>query len=176
MPVIIDANCLAHVFKRNSERHAEFKPVLEWILRGKGVMVFGGTKYRKELLKAKRYLPIINILKDYKKVVIGDPNMIDHLEEQIKAKIDDPDFDDPHLPAIVIATKCLVICSVDYRSIKHVQSRELYPKGFPIPKYYTGLRNSRLLCEKYIHNNFPKSGKLTQSELAKLDSILNPNK
>jgi len=152
MAIIIDTNCFANVFKRNSDKHEEFKPVLDWILTGKGLIVYGGTKYFEELKKASKYLKILRLFKEQNKVVVGDRNEIDKVEAKNKELINDEDFDDPHLPAIAIVTKCMLICSVDNRSIKHVKNPVLYPDGFSCPSYYTGKRNSGLLCDKYIHD------------------------
>lgn len=152
MAIIIDTNCFAHVFKRNSDNHEEFKPVLDWILSGKGLIAYGGTKYFEELKKANKYLKILRLFKEQNKVIVGDREEIDKLEERNKELIKDEDFDDPHLPAIAIVTKCMLICSVDNRSIKHVKNNVLYPDGFSCPAYYTGQRNSDLLCDKYVHS------------------------
>ena len=59
MAIIIDTNCIANVFSPKTANHSEFKPVLEWILLGKGLMIYGGSKYREELKKTAKYLPII---------------------------------------------------------------------------------------------------------------------
>ena len=57
MPIIVDTNCFANVFSRNATRHNEFEPVLNWILRGKGKLIYGGTKYKTELKKSYKISP-----------------------------------------------------------------------------------------------------------------------
>ncbi len=65
MCIIIDTNAFAPVFDRTSQNHAEFKPVLDWIVSGKGKIVYGGTKYKLELGKAYKYL---KLFAEFKKI------------------------------------------------------------------------------------------------------------
>ena len=61
MCVIVDTNCLASVFERKSEKHPQFAPVLEWIIFGKGKLIYGGSKYIGELMYENKKGSIINI-------------------------------------------------------------------------------------------------------------------
>lgn len=173
MAVIIDTNCLANVFSRNSEKHKEFKPILDWILNGKGIVIYGGTKYISELSKTPKYIPILRFLKELNKVHIGNKENIDRIQSEIEAINDDPDFDDPHLPAIVIDTKCKIICSEDKRSIPFVRDRKFYPNDFTPPLYYTKFGNRTLLCEENIDDRLKPICKLKKDQLLLLDKILN---
>ncbi|KAF5038650.1 hypothetical protein DSECCO2_552070 [anaerobic digester metagenome] len=172
MAIIIDTNCFSNVFNRKSANHKEYKPVLDWIVQGKGVIVYGGSKYKNELKKAHKYLHILQLLRDIKKVHIGNSENIDRLQEEIEANRIDDDFDDPHLPAIVIDTKCRLICSEDKRSIPFVRDRNLYPNGFQIPVYYTGLRNKNILCDKYIHNDLKPLCKLRKEQINLVNRLM----
>lgn len=150
MCIIIDTNCFANLFKTNSEKHSEFKPVLDWILKGNGKAVYGGSKYRDELSKAHSYLKIFGLLNRYNRTLKIDDVIVDKEQARIESLITDPDFDDPHLPAIVIASSCRLICSEDIRSIRFVRDTKLYSKPLRAPKYYTGKRNKGLLSDKNI--------------------------
>lgn len=172
MAIIIDTNCFANVFIRTSANHDQFKPVLDWIINGKGIVVYGGSKYLSELKKAPKYLPILRFLKEVNKVCQGNADNIDRIQSEIEAIITDPDFDDPHLPAIVIDTKCKLICSEDKRSITFVKDKALYPKGFSIPVFYTSFRNYDLLCDNYIHQDLKPLCKLKTEQLKSLNRIL----
>lgn len=171
MCVIVDANSLSSVFNPTDEYHEDFQPVYDWIIKGKGKLIMGGTHYNKEISKCRKYLKIINVLKKQSKVYTADSEKVDQLEADIRSKIPDPDFDDPHLPAIAIVGKCKVICSRDTRSIKFVTSPCLYPNKISIPKYYCSRRNISLLSDKYIHsfhkplNSFNKATILQVSQL-----------
>jgi len=150
MAIIVDTNCFARVFSRTNKEHPEFAPVLDWILYGKGFLVYGGSKYIQELNECKKYLRFIRLLKDAKKVYICDCDKVDDLQAKYERMIDNPDFDDPHLPAIVRVSKCRLICSMDFRSVPFVTSRELYPKRFHLPHYYSSSRDVWLLTDANI--------------------------
>lgn len=171
MCVIVDTNCFASVFDTKSAKHAEFSPVLDWILNGKGKLVYGGTKYIQELSKTK-YLKIFNILNSKaKKVIVVDSVKVDEEQKRIESLITDPDFDDPHLPAIVIVSKCEVICTEDTRSVRFVTDGSLYPKGTNIPKYYTSSRNKNLLCDKYINKVYKPLKKCAKKDIETIKPI-----
>ncbi len=173
MAIIIDTNCFGNVFNRKSLNHKEFSPILNWIIKGKGIIIYGGTKYIEELKKAPKYLPIMRLLKDVNKVYIGNLENIDRIQASIEENIVDDDFDDPHLPAIVIDTKCRLICSEDKRSIPYVKNSELYPNGILVPSYYTSSRNSNLLCDNYIHKDLKPLCKLKTKQMKLVDNLLN---
>lgn len=173
MCVIVDTNCLANVFDKKSEKHDDFKPVLDWVLNGKGKLVYGGTKYLQELRKASKYFKILNLLKDKaNKVIIVNKEAVDKEQERISNVITDPDFDDPHLPAIVIVSKCRIICSQDTRSVRFVKDSQIYPKGIVIPKYYTSIRNRSLLCDKYIDDMYKPLDKLNKTKRELIQKVI----
>lgn len=174
MCIILDTNCWNSIFQPTSIGYKEFKPVWDWITLGNGKIVYGGSKYMAELGKAPKYMKIFKLLKDRGRVIRLKDEDVDKEQERIGKIITDPDFDDPHLPAIVIVGKCLLICSADKRSIKFVKKSFLYPKGWKIPKYYMGERNKKLLCDKYIdksHLPVAKLNKETYDMLSKSISI-----
>jgi hypothetical protein len=172
MAIIIDTNCFANVFSPKSTRHPEFKPVLEWILVGKGIMIYGGTKYKDELRRAPKYLPIIRLLKDVGKVFEGCQDTIDELQAKVEEINDDKNFDDPHLPAISVATKCKLICSEDIRSIKYVTNRKYYPKGFSTPSFYTSSKNKSLLTDKNVDKSLKPLCKMNKLDSERIKNIL----
>jgi predicted nucleic acid-binding protein len=162
MPIIVDTNCLANVFCRSSHKHRQFEPVLEWIVAGKGKLVYGGTKYKKELAKAGKYLKIFRQLKDAGKAVVGNDNVIDSIEKDIENKRATYKFNDSHLLAISVNTKCRLICSEDSASIQYVTSKNYLPKGAQKPVYYTSNKNVNLLSDKYIHKDLKPLCRINQ--------------
>lgn len=175
MAIILDTNCFSHVFCPKDIRHAEFRPVLEWVIKGNGFFVYGGTKYLKELKRTKSFILIFRLLRDLGKAVVIDQEKIDNYQKSVEQKEQDPDFDDPHLPAIVAVSHCKLICSTDCRSIRFVTRKDFYPKGFPLPKYYTGIANKKLLKDTNIPKQLlqfkNKMGKKkAEKYLAKLDA------
>lgn len=173
MSIILDTNCFSHVFRPNDKRHTEFRPVLEWIIRGTGFLVYGGTKYLDELKKAGSYVCLFRLLKEIGKVIEVDCSKVNEYQNKVMEIESDPDFDDPHLPAIVAVSHCKLICSADERSIKFVTRRDFYPKRFSVPKYYTGIANKPLLKETNIPKDLKKyKKKLKKEQAEKLLSLL----
>ena len=71
MCIVIDANVMSNVFDTNSKNHADFKSVHEWIYKGKGKVVYGGTKYIDEIPQRFRGI-FINLRKARKAILIPE--------------------------------------------------------------------------------------------------------
>jgi predicted nucleic acid-binding protein len=171
MCIIIDTNTLAHVFNKEDKKHNEFIDVFYWIIEGNGKVVYGGTKYIEELSRTK-FLKLFRYLNTNNKAIFINSEKVDSEQKKIQKLISDKDFDDPHLPAMVIVSKCRLICSYDKRSIKFVTNKELYPKKYHIPKYYTGKRNKNLLSDDNIDDCYKPLCKLTKEQSAALTNII----
>jgi len=148
--IILDVNILPSVFSRDAKNHSEFKPVYDWILGPNGKVVFGGTKYWTELSRMKQYLALFSHLNKKNKVVILIKDVVDDIQEKIDEKIYDLDFDDPHIIAIVIVSKCGIICSDDKKSYKFIKNNDLYPPGVQVPRIYSNVSNKDLLNKKEL--------------------------
>ncbi len=125
-----------------------------------------------ELSKIPKFIPILRFLREMNKVYIGNKENIDRIQSEIEALNHDPDFDDPHLPAIVIDTKCKIICSEDKRSIPFVRDRKFYPNDFTPPMYFTKSSNKNLLCDENIDDRLKPICKLKKDQLLLIDKIL----
>lgn len=150
MCIIIDTNTFSSIFDSKSAEHIEFRPVLNWIKNGKGKIVYGGTKYRNELRKAQKYLGIFNELKKARKIVEIPNEQVDSEQIRIEDLITHRDFDDPHLIAIVSASRCKLICTKDKRAHPFIKETSLYPESGMRPKIYSSSINSDLLCDLNI--------------------------
>jgi len=172
MAIILDTNCFANVFSKNTAKHEEYKPVLDWVVKGKGLFVYGGTQYIEELRTCAKYLPLFRELRLVGKVLVLDKEKVDQRQEVIAEQIPDDEFDDKHLSAIVIESKCKLICSDDKRSIKYVTNPALYPKGITKPKYYTGSKNAKMLCDKNIDKSLKPLCKLNKASRARVIGVI----
>lgn len=172
MAIIVDTNCFANVFSRKSEKHPEFKPVLDWVLHGKGFFVYGGTKYKNELLKASKYLKILGHLKDAGKVYIGNNENIDRLEKEIEKENTDKLFNDIHILAICLDTKCILVCSEDTTSIPFITDSKYFNKGDKKPLFYTSKRNKNLLDDKYVNNCHKPLCKLSKRNASMIEGFI----
>lgn len=152
MCIVIDINCLTNVFKTTSANHSEFKPVYDWIMNGRGTVVFGGGNFIQELRKTP-FLPFFNYLKDIGKAKRIDPQEeIDKKELEVKQYINDKDFDDPHLVALLIVSGCKLICSADERAYKYFQHNDFFKPSSKRPKIYNGKSSKSILANKNIAN------------------------
>lgn len=147
MCIVIDTNTLASVFKEDSELHDEFIPVKEWILNGKGKIVFGGSDYQAEL---KKYLSIFKELKVGNKAVYISSDLVDKKKEEIKKLIVNKNFDDPHIVALLMVSGCKLICSNDKRAFPYFTHKLFFHPSKNTPKIYSGKRNKRLLVDNNI--------------------------
>ena len=146
MCIVIDTNAMASVFVTSSKDHNQFKPVYDWILHKNGKIVYGGTTYFNELAKTGKFVPIFRRLKDIGKVIeLHDCKKVDAIEEELKAKVSDKKFNDPHIVAIIAVSKCKIVCTKDRESFEFIKNKALYPKGTRPPKIYKQKRNKDIL-------------------------------
>jgi hypothetical protein len=171
MCIVVDTNAMSNVFNSKDSMHLEFLPVYDWIINGRGKLVFGGSEYRKELKNLPRYLFFLKILGDLNKCVVIDNELVDSIDKDLKKTINDKKCDDSHLIAIIISSGCRLICTSDISSYKYVKRPDLYPKGCNIPLYYTSSTNSKLLNEKNIVEKCKPCVKLTKREKQLLTDI-----
>lgn len=137
MCLVIDTCCLGKVFDPKNQQHAPFAPVLEWITVGKGRMIYGGTKYNRELHKVRRFVPIVAELSRARRAVPLPRQVVDDLALEAKTREPDPRFNDEHIVALVIASRCRLICTDDKEAIPYLKRTEFYrPYRLAKPKIY----------------------------------------
>ncbi len=168
MCIVIDTNTFSLVFSGRRDGHEEFRPVLRWIVSGKGKIVYGGSKYRGELRRAKRYLGIVSQFKKAGKVVEVNDQQVDARQRELEDSMQHRDFDDPHIIAIVIVSGCKLVCSNDSRAYRFVKMKELYPSRIQRPKIYRGKGNEDLLCDQNIADICRPCDRLRKQEASAL--------
>lgn len=150
MCIVIDINTLASVFSSSSSDHADFQPVLDWILKGKGTVVYGGTHYKQELNRAGKYRGVILQLKTARKVAEIEQSAVDARERQLEEKIRESDCDDRHIIAILCVSGCQLVCSNDKRSYRFIKDKSNYAKKRRVPSIYCKREYKRLLSDRNI--------------------------
>jgi predicted nucleic acid-binding protein len=152
MCIVIDTNTWSSVIDSSSTDHSEFKPVYDWIFGegSKGKIVYRGTTYLNET--PAKYRKLLKYCADIGKAKGVSLDEVDFIESELKQKIQHRDFDDPHIVAIIIASKCKLICTNEQRAIPFFKDKDriLYPKRFNIPKIYHNASNKDLLTDKNI--------------------------
>ncbi len=149
MCIIIDTNVLSHVFDKNNQNHAEFKPVLDWIINGNGKIIYGGSKYKKEI--GEKLIRVFLALRKANKAIKLDDNIVDAEAARVSKLIQHDDFDDQHIVALLIKSGCRLICSLDSRAYPFFQHNTFFSSRKK-PRIYSGIRNSDLLANKNIAN------------------------
>ena len=151
MCIVVDACTFASVFKEHSKDHSSFRPVLIWIIKGKGKLVYGGTTYKNELRQAHTYLKLFTQLDKAGKIKQIDDIKVDNFQKEIETNVGSP-INDVHLIAIIGISGCRLICTIDKKAINpYLKCSDLYPPGVHRPKIFTGNKNNdRLLCDSNI--------------------------
>lgn len=160
MCIIIDSNTFHCVFDPKNEYSSDFQPVRNWLKQEpKAKLVYGGTKYKQELSKLKKYFQYLVELRKMGRIAQIDDKLVDIEEGHIKKKINESevltkgkkkDFDDPHIIAILIVSGCRLFCSKDKRADKYLKMKTLYPKHFIRPSIYRDKNHIHLLSKNNI--------------------------
>ena len=149
MCIVIDTNSLSCVFNPINSEHDDFKPVLNWIAKGKGKIVYGGTSYEKELETAYKFVKIFSEFQKSNKVVVIEKVAVDNKEKEYKALVKHKDFDDHHIVAIIAISGVKLVCTNEKRAIPFLTNKQFYARGKK-PKIYTSKKNANLLCDSNI--------------------------
>ena len=147
MCLIVDANCFSHVFNSNDKRHQSFMPVYNWLFNGHGGgLIFGGDKYRREVdLRSSKYRPLIAELERKGRLFEVCGRCVNEIAAELKTAVTDPGFDDEHIVALVIVSRCRVVCTEEVRAIPFFKRTDLYPHGSTPPLIYRDKRNSSIV-------------------------------
>lgn len=147
MCLVLDTNVFGAFFDPESEKHNEFIPALEWVVRGKGKIVFGGSKYKNEMKETNKYIRFFASLERAGKLVRISDSEVDRKQDEVKKMEPKKDFDDPHLVAIVLVSQCRIICTNDKRALPYLKRTDFYKGKVKKPKVYQSKRNSSLLAD-----------------------------
>ena len=162
MCIIVDTNTLANVFDKKSANHKEFKPVLDWVVDGKGVFVYGGSKYIREI--GRKYLNFIGELRKVRKALKIDQSAVDAKEIWAAQQVQHPDFDDQHLVGLLLVSGCKLICSLDSRAYAYFTHNSFFPRASKKPKIYSRKNNSVLLINANMADICRPGYKLTVTQ------------
>jgi hypothetical protein len=151
MGVVIDTSCLAKVLDQKNSQHVRFAPVWAWVSTGKGKMVYGGTKYLAELDNMRRYWGIVAELRRQGRVLVLPKDQVDQIAMEVKSRIVEKEFNDEHLVAIVVKSKCRIVCTDDLRAIPFLKRNAVYRfYGAQRPKIYTQEQHANLCCDRNL--------------------------
>jgi hypothetical protein len=146
MCLVVDTCSFPVVFHHKAER---FLPIQKWIFKGKGKLIYGGTTFAKEI-RGKRTADLLAQLKKAGKAVQLPMADVDAMEREIKAKEPAKDFNDPHLLAMIVVSKCCVVCTDEKKAVPYLKRRDLYPEGAKLPKIYRNKKHADLCCDDHL--------------------------
>ncbi len=126
MCIIVDANVFSKVFDPLNEKHEEFKPVFEWIVKKNGKLVVGGSKYIKEITTIARFTKLLNQLKKARKIYYHSQAIVDAKALEFRDIFTTTDYDDQHILALIATTSCRLLCTNDEGLIKYAKMRIFY--------------------------------------------------
>ena len=151
MCLVIDTCCLSMVFDGRNRKHQGYVPVLKWI-NGKGRLVYGGSKYNTELARAPKFLPYLAELTRIRHVIRIPSPQVDAIAAELKVECPDPEFNDEHIVALVIAARCCVVCTDDNDAIAYLRRSELFAgRDASRPSIFRGRRShAKLCCDKNV--------------------------
>lgn len=150
MCIVIDVNKIPSVFNPNTNDHLEFQPILDCVRTHGAKIVYGGTKYKNELLKMPNYYGILVEMKKAGQVHEADEKTVNAIQQQIDKKTQHTHFNDQAIVAIVIVSNCRFICSSDQAAYPFFKSKSLYPPHFKLPVIYTRVAHKKLLNNRHI--------------------------
>lgn len=151
MCFVLDANAFHCLFDKDSKEHAEYAPLRDWLYKNRRTsLVVGGTKYRTELGRLRKYLGFIAELQRNRKLSEIIDTRVDLEEERISAMVTDPDFDDAHIVALLCASGCRIFASNDKRADSFVKDRQFYARGQNRPRIYRSNQHKSLLTDANI--------------------------
>ena len=148
MCLVVDANCFGSVFNSKSNQHARFAPVFKWLMTGHGGrLIYGGTKYKKEVAS---YRPLLAELERKGRLLIIPDDSVNKVAAELKRRVPHSDFDDEHIVALVVVSKCCVVCTDDKQSHRFLRRKTFYPTGMKPPKIYQSPKHAKLCCSDHV--------------------------
>lgn len=168
MCLVLDTNVFGAFFDPNNTKHDDFIPALNWVVSGKGKLVYGGTKYKAEMKEARKFIRFFAALQRAGKMILLCDSDVDSHESNLVKIESNKDFDDPHLVAIILSSECRIICTNDKRALPYLKRTDFFKGKVKKPKIYQSRRNASLLSDKYIAAICLPCGKLNKNQVASL--------
>jgi hypothetical protein len=153
MCLVIDTNCFGSVLNPKAEDHDRFAPVYHWLMYGRGGrLIYGGEKYKKEVdFRTSHHRTLIQEIERKGRLLRVDDAAVDREAKAVRMRANnDADFDDEHIVALVIVSRCCVVCTLDKRAYPYIKNRHLYPAPAKPPKIYQSKRNKKLCGDPHI--------------------------
>lgn len=162
MCIVIDAELFSSITGKSDKKYKDYKPVVDWVVYGKGKVVYGGSKYAREVMRHGRFSTFIAELRRMSKTVVIDKKDVDFSHKFLERSFRGKKYNDHHILAIVVVSGCKLICSVDkglhslVKECYSTESRKTIINGCPNPgtlrkpSIYQNGEHKKLLCDSNI--------------------------
>jgi hypothetical protein len=97
MCVIVDTCCISKVFNPKAKEHIRFALLYAWINGKNGRLVYGGTKYKREIRPMRDFLQLLLNYDRQGKVRRVADSEVDAFAQKAKEKVPEDNFNDEHL-------------------------------------------------------------------------------
>ena len=164
MCVVVDTDTFTYFSNHHSSRHEEFQPVIEWVRNGNSKFVYGGTTYGDQLLRHKGFSDFLQEMWRDGKTSVVNRQEVDQIESVIRQQITGPRYNDHHIVAIVLISRCKLVCSIDsglrnlidacYSSSgRSTIKRQLRIRNFRRPSIYSGRGSTATIRRRTFSDN-----------------------
>ena len=142
MCTVIDADTFSYFCNPDSAMYSDFQPVRDWIENSNRKIVYGGMDYRNHLSNHKKFLGYLMEQSRKGKIERLNNYEVDRVTDAIKANYTRADFNDHHIVAIVLLSRCKLVCSRD-NGLKNLIDICYSSSGSTIIKSQLRIRNLR---------------------------------
>lgn len=113
MGIIIDTELFTDITNETSNKHGDFKPVVDCIAYGKGKLVYGGHKYEREVNRHSKFLGFLVEMRRMSKTFHANDRDVDFTHCYLKNKFTNANHNDHHIVAIQVVSGCKLVCTID---------------------------------------------------------------
>ena len=141
MCTAIDADTFSYFCNSDSALYSDFQPVRDWIENTNCKIVYGGSDYKNHLDKHRKFLGYLTEQERKGKTEHLDNEEVDRVTDVLKRNYTREDFNDHHIVAIVLVSRCKLVCSID-RGLKNLIDK-CYSSGRTTIKHQLRIMNVR---------------------------------
>jgi len=98
----------------------------------------------------REYVRLFANLNRQGRLIEVDDKAVDLFAAKLKIKVKNRGFNDEHLVALVVVSRCRVICSDDKKAYPFLKRKSLYPSGVRPPKIFCHAKHKTLCCTDNI--------------------------
>lgn len=142
MCTVIDADTFSYFCNPDSSMYSDFQPVRDWIENSSCKIVYGGKYYENHLENHHRFLRYLTEQEHKGKTESLDNDEVDRVTDAIKENFTGTGFNDHHIVAIVLISRCKLLCSRD-DGLKNLIDICYSSSGSTIIKSQLQIRNLR---------------------------------